>query len=157
MTITKGVWYKKHVEASFIQWHLFPFLFFPSSNRGVQQNRDSAQRLLTAKAVSATNTLPPPCFPSMSRQGVGWSRVRGWRAEGGSCQSGKKEGKHLFRGQMRWARSAAETQPFCSSYAITSKVCTAQRVPQPACTGWTGGSRAAGRRSIMILIALPRC
>lgn len=121
MTITKGVWYKKHVKPSFIQQHLFPFLFFPSSNTSVQENQCSPQALLTAKAVSATNTLLPQCFPSMSRQGAGWSRVRGWSAEGGSCQSGKKEGKHLFRGQMRWARSAAETQPFEAAMQLHPK------------------------------------
>lgn len=52
--------------------------------------------------------------------------------------------------------SCRDTSP-CSHYAITSKVCTAPRVPQPACQGWTRGPRAAGRRCIMILIALPRC
>lgn len=55
------------------------------------------------------------------RQGAGWSRVRGWSAEWGSCQSGKKEGKHLFRGQMRRARSAAETQPFAAAMQVHPK------------------------------------
>lgn len=121
MTITKAAWYKKHVEPSFIQQYVFPFLFFPSSNRGVRENRHSPRALLIAKAIPAPNTQPPRCFPSVSRQGVGWGRARGWSAEGGSCQSGKKEGKHLFRGQTRGARSATETQPLAAAMQLRPK------------------------------------
>lgn len=91
MTITKEVWHKKPVEPSFIQQHLFPLLFYPSSSRGVRENRCFAQALLTAKALSVTNTLLPPCFPGMCRQGAGWSRVRGWSAEGGAVEVGRKK------------------------------------------------------------------
>lgn len=155
MTITKGVWYKTHVKPSFIQQHLFTFLFFPPLNRGALEGC-SPQAVLTAKAVSATNSLLPPCFPSTSRQGAGWSRVRGWSA-GGELSKWEERRQTSIQRPDALSKVSCRDTALCSSYAITSKACTAPRVPQPACKGWTGGSRAAGRRSIMILIALLRC
>lgn len=51
----------------------------------------------------------------------GLEQSEGLECRGGSCRSGKKEGKHLFRGQMRRARSAAETQPFAAAMQLHPK------------------------------------
>lgn len=153
MTITKGVWYKKHVEPSFIQQHLFPFLFFPSSNRGVRESWCSPQALLTAKAVSATNTLLSQHEQTRSRL----EQSEGLECRGGELSKWEERRQTSIQRPDALSKVSCRDTALCSSYAITSKVCTAPRVPQPACKGWTGGSRAAGRRSITILIALPRC
>lgn len=154
MTITKSVGYKKHVEPSFIQQH--PFLFFLSPNRSVQENWCFPQALLTAKAVSATNTLLPPCFPSMrdkERAAAEW----GAGVQRGELSKWEERRQTSIQRPDALSKVSCWDTALCSRYAITSKVCTAPRAPQPACKGWTGESRTAGRRSIMILIALPRC
>lgn len=156
MTITKAAWYKKHVEPSFIQQYVFPFLFFPSSNRGVRENRHSS-----GSAHCQGNSSPKyPAAALLSqreqtRSGLGQSE--GLECGGGELSKWEERRQtSIQRPDARSKVSHRDTAPR-SSYAITAKVCPAPAVPQPACKGWTGGSRAAGRRCIMVLIALPRC
>lgn len=119
MTITKAVWYKKTCRT--IIYSTASFLIFPLSEQGCAGELMLSSSSPHCQGSFSHKYLAAAVLSQHERQGAGWSRVRGWSAEWGSCQSGKKEGKHLFRGQMRRARSAAETQPFAAAMQVHPK------------------------------------
>ena len=149
MTLTKAVQYKKHVEPSLIQQPLFPFLFFPSSNRGVQENQRSPQPLLTAKAASFSHPhVAAGCLPNAGQRSSGPGQSEGLQCGGGEL-SKQDEGRQIsIQGPEALSKVSSRDAAPCSCYAITSKVCTAPRVLQPARKSRIGRSRAAGRRCI---------
>lgn len=155
MTITKAVWYKKTCRT--IIYSTASFLIFTLSKQGCAGELMLSSSSPHCQGSFSHKYLAAAVLSQHERQGAGWSRVRGWRAEGGELSKWEERRQTSIQRPDALSKVSCRDTALCSSYAITSKVCTAQTVPQPACKGWTGGSRAAGRRSIMILIALPRC
>lgn len=135
------------------------FLIFPLFKQGCAGEPTlSSSSPHCQGTISATNTLLPPGSPSISRQGSGWNRVRGWSAEGGAVKVGRKkaniysEARCAEQGQLQRHSPLQQLCNYIQSLHSTESptTCMQNLHAEP------GGSRAAGRKSIMILIAVPR-
>lgn len=118
MTITQAAWYKKTCKTIIYSAVSLSFLIFP-----LFKQRHVGEPTLSSASAHCQDSFSHKYLAAVvlfqleqTRNGLGQSEELDCR--GGSCQSGKKESKHLFRGQTRRARSAAETQPCAAAMQL---------------------------------------
>lgn len=157
MTITQAAWYKKTCKTIIYSAASLSFLIFPLfKQRHVGEPAHSSASAHCQDSFSHKYLTAVVLFQlEQTRNGLGQSE--GLDCGGGELSEWEERKQTSIQGPDTQSEVSCRDTALCSSNAITSKLCTAPRVPQPARKDGTGGSRAAGRRGIMILIALPRC